>query len=195
MKKLIFITIFLFIQFCFYSFVNGQSKDSLKHKNELRIGLLQMRNYTLHINYERHFDDKKSLVGLVQTPSLLSFGSREFSTFYGVSYKYNLINFIKDKEYSINWNTYFSPGLRYYIYQYKDSQYRDIIDSYEGNIVVGFNNIKSSKNAVIDFNVGIAYRYSIISTNRENPNFGYRFLYPGYTGIAPIANLTIGVKF
>ncbi|MBN2611177.1 MAG: hypothetical protein JXB00_06440 [Bacteroidales bacterium] len=175
---------------CIYSHrAMANNEDTIPvYKNELRFGVYQLFQQALYVSYERFYKNTSTV--LSQEITYLNSKSRKISGYYILlEQRINLYN-SKDYPYSV----YLAPGIKYRYKDINDTDYHDIINIYGMQITGGLKLIFYSR-FTIDMQFGATLQTSEIDTERISYNYDDNYLSPGYSGIAPIFNMTFGFKF
>ena len=198
MKKIFIIIISLIISSSLFA---QEENIVTKRNNEFRISFFQFFMSTFRLSYERMFNNSSIVIN-----GGLTLKESEYEEKLGGQGELQLRFYaIPAKESSFE-GVYTGPYLSY---QYLDissyeniwefgmssyqEKYRDFYTSVGGGIIIGIK-IAAAERVTFDFNFGGGVRYTENSSSNPSNNYSDIFQ-PGYTGVCPKANFSLGLKF
>lgn len=175
--------------------IHSQQVPELKYKNELRLGVVQIFFSTMHLNYEVYTKKYNSVSFVIEA----TYNKKKDNEITGIYteiqpriyiLKYGIDEFT---DFSIE-GIYFSPAIKLGSKKIVDSEYKDQIIRYGINLTLG---IKSNilSRLTLDINAGCGFTESDISTQRASHDYDLNVFSRGYSGFAPVGNITFGFKF
>ena len=172
-----------------------------KRNNEFRISFFQFFMSTFRISYERMFSNSSIVINggltLKENPDEEKLGGQgelqlrfyavpaKESSFEGVyTGPYLFYQYIDITSYDYD-NNYPFPTIK--------EEKRDFFTSMGGGIIIGIK-IAAAERVTFDFNFGGGVRYTENSSSNPSNNYSGIFQ-PGFTGVCPKANFSLGLKF
>lgn len=198
MKKICIIIISLIISSSLFA---QEENIVTKRNNEFRISFFQFFMSTFRISYERMFSNSSIVIN-----GGLTLKQNEFEEKIGGQGELQLRFYAVPAKESSFEGIYTGP---YLFYQYLDiksyediwefgisshqERYRDFFTSMGGGIIIGIK-IAAAERVTFDFNFGGGVRYT--DNPSSNPSNNYNDIFqPGFTGVCPKANFSLGLKF
>ena len=187
MKKQIFISLLGIL-----IVLNTTAQGKNEYKNSVRIGTLPLIRGAAHISYEKILD-KSSFVTIGEITSFKTDYTQVKGYMGELQYRF----FIVKNEMSTGIEMehfYFAPFVSYRYFNQIKSGYNDKINTSLCGALLGVR-LSNAQRLVLDFNIGPAYRYSDLLTERRENDYDNNILGLGYNGITLAGNITVGVKF
>jgi hypothetical protein len=167
----------------------------LKYRNELRLGIAQLFFGKMHLNYEGYTKRSNSITFVIEATynkkkekEITGFLIEMQPRIYILKYEINEFS-----DFAIE-GFYFSPAVKYGSKKIVDSDYHDEITSYGASLILGIKNNILTR-LTLDINAGCGFTVSDIETQRISHDYNLNVFSRGYTGFAPIGNVTFGFKF
>ncbi len=167
----------------------------LKYGNELRLGIAQLFFGKMHLNYEAYTKRSNSLTFVFEATynkkkekQITGFLIELQPRIYILKYELDELS-----DFTIE-GFYFSPAVKYGSKNIVDPDYDDKITSYGASLILGIKNNILTR-LTLDINAGCGFTVSSIETQRISHDYNLSVFSRGYTGFAPIGNVTLGFKF
>ncbi|NOZ46973.1 MAG: hypothetical protein GXO79_09355 [Chlorobi bacterium] len=194
MKKIFIISVILISNLILsINYSHAQNSGNL-YKNEVRMGIWQLFKGGLHLSYERYFNSNSIVITNEIT---LIDNSKKSITGYFTQLQYRFYLLQGDGIPFLNLTNegfYAAPAIKYRYKRIIEDGYDDIINTVGLNLVMG---LKYSiiERISLDINFGGTIVKSVIQTDRINNDYQNTMFSEGYTGVAPVGNITIGIRF
>jgi hypothetical protein len=191
-----------------------ESSDNKKLKNEIRINFFQFVYGTFELSMEHYFKDNKSLVLSAGATVIDNENKKDMGGSAELQYRYYAIPAKEGKHFISFGGFYIGPYMRYQYLDRTTTEYSytsyptyittetkvtNIFNSFGGGVVTGIKLI-AGKRITLDGFIGGGIKYSDQNQSNNTSGNNYlpyndNFLEPGYNGVCPRINLSLGVKF
>lgn len=180
----------------FLTHLNAQSiADNDTLKNHFRVSFSKFFLSTMGLEYERDFNNRTSAVVFSDVIVSSSVDDESIGVRGGLQYRIYTLNEPYPIWFASIDGMYLGPYVSYRYADVKDL-YNNISNTYQalnGGILIGLR-FKAFDKISGDFHVGGGIQYSF---NSDDEDYYYLFeVYePDYTGIKPMANISVGIRF
>ncbi|MCF8297473.1 MAG: hypothetical protein K9J13_08035 [Saprospiraceae bacterium] len=179
--------------------------NAQEYKNEIHLGTYHYAFGSPQISYERYFNkNKNSVVGIFDYINSKNSEVDKSGYLIGLQYRFYLLKNNSGERLYKNIEAYVTPGIKYRNIHIVETKYRypNIvtdrftydIETYGLELLMGLKGILFNC-LTVDFSGGILIVKSEVDTERDRHNFSNDFISPGFTGIGPGGNITLGFKF
>ncbi len=197
MKKVVFIMLCI----CISIIAKSQNDTLPNYKNEIRMGIFQLFDGGMQIDYEREISKNAGfLIGGMyyynnkSTTDVKSVRIESQYRYYLVKDKSNFYNGIGIKA------AYVCPSFTFTHWDIANKDYNqnitdnDYINNFSLTFLVGVK-ISYMDRFILDINFGGGPKFSDITDNKPKNTYNSNIFSTGYSGIIPDANLTFGFDF
>ncbi len=191
-KKLFILLIFVLT---FYNIQNNSAQNEpAVYKNEIRMGPFQLLRNGMHLSYEKYYNNVSYVI--IGELTFNKQSGKEITGFLTeLQYRNYIIPLNDFNEFGLmREGIYVGPAIKFRYKEIDKNQYNDKIYSLGFNLLVGCK-YSVLERLTLDVNVGGSFIFSEIETERIDHDYDLNMYSPGYSGIAPTANVTCGFKF
>ena len=188
------IILIIYVFSCPFFLIGQESRT--QNKNDLRLGITELARGAIHLSYERSINNyRNGNLASYESTYVNKTNEEIIGSLFELQYRFYILRSDDADICKMKWNgIYVTPGIRYRDKKITDFYYHDQIQNLSFDLLIGIKYI-FLKRIILDINCGGSIIHSEIKTLRSYHDYNSNLFSPGYSGIAPMANISFGFNF